>query len=421
MKTKGLIKYCLFLIFCLFLSTEAFPQIKILFDATKAESAGNADWVIDADVFNLYWTTSGIATTTGNESNAQRIPTPAQSGITSSTTEGYWKGALSSWGIDLVKKGYAVETLPYGTAITYNNTSNPQDLSNYKVFVVCEPNIQFTAAEKTAIFQFVQNGGGLFMVSDHTLSDRNNDGWDAPAIWNDLMTSNTVASNPFGISFDLVDVSPSPGVMANLPTDTLLHGSMGNVTQVKWSNGCTMPINTTANPTVKGIVYNNGASNTGTTNVLVARANYGLGRVVGIGDSSPCDDGTGDTGDVLYDGWITDASGNHEKLIINATIWLASSPSTSNVGINEVSGGIQLKAFPNPASDQFYISISGAQTQDVSIKVYNTMGEELFLPIQVISDSKIKLNTNALKNGLYFIIAETHGERLLRKISVLKN
>ena len=34
-----------------FLSTNA--QIKILFDATKAEMAGNADWVIDADEFNL--------------------------------------------------------------------------------------------------------------------------------------------------------------------------------------------------------------------------------------------------------------------------------------------------------------------------------------------------------------------------------
>ena len=28
-------------------------QIKILFDATKAETAGNADWVIDADNHNL--------------------------------------------------------------------------------------------------------------------------------------------------------------------------------------------------------------------------------------------------------------------------------------------------------------------------------------------------------------------------------
>ena len=40
---KNIIRFTLIV----FLSTNA--QIKILFDATKAEMAGNADWVIDAD------------------------------------------------------------------------------------------------------------------------------------------------------------------------------------------------------------------------------------------------------------------------------------------------------------------------------------------------------------------------------------
>ncbi|MFN8362170.1 MAG: hypothetical protein U0T85_00385 [Cloacibacterium normanense] len=87
-----------------FLSTNA--QIKILFDATKAEMAGNADWVIDAD------------SKSGGESNPQRIPTPAQSGITASTSETYWNGGISAWAIDLVKHGYFVETLPYDGRIT---------------------------------------------------------------------------------------------------------------------------------------------------------------------------------------------------------------------------------------------------------------------------------------------------------------
>ncbi len=33
-----------------------------------------------------------------------------------------------------------------------------------------------SAAEKTAVMKFVQNGGGLFLISDHTGTDRNNDG-----------------------------------------------------------------------------------------------------------------------------------------------------------------------------------------------------------------------------------------------------
>ena len=103
----------------------------------------------------------------------------------------------------LVKLGNSVENLPTGTAITYGNAANPQDLANYNVFVVDEPNTLFTAAEKTAIVNFVKNGGGLFMISDHTMSDRNNDGYDSPAIWNDLMTNNSVQANPFGFSIAL--------------------------------------------------------------------------------------------------------------------------------------------------------------------------------------------------------------------------
>ncbi len=295
--------------------------VKILFDATKAESASNADWVIDEDLNNMTWNPNATVGS-GSEGNAQRYPTPAQSNITSSTVETYWKGALSSWGIDCVKRGYAVETLPYNGLITYGNSSNAQDLSNYKVYVVCEPNILFTTSEKTAIINFVQNGGSLFMVSDHISSDRNNDTYDSPKIWNDLLTNNGIQYNPFGILFDSLSISPNSTNIPTLPNDSILNGPMGNVSQVLWSSGTSMTINPSINTSVKGVVYIPGAS-FGNTGVLAAYARYGKGKVAAIGDSSPCDDGTGDTGDNLYYGWTTDASGNHERLIMNATIWLA--------------------------------------------------------------------------------------------------
>ena len=91
----------LILFFALNLGLQA--QVKILFDATKAETAGNADWQIDADVFNLGYTDGPPVAGQGNEANPQRYPTPAQTTVTQSTAESYWKGGLSSWGIDLVK------------------------------------------------------------------------------------------------------------------------------------------------------------------------------------------------------------------------------------------------------------------------------------------------------------------------------
>ena len=280
---------------------------KFLFDATKAETAGNADWVIDEDG-------------SGSSYTPQRIPTPGQSTVTSTTPETYWTGALSSWGIALVKLGQTVETLPSGGSITYGNVSNPQDLSNYNVFVVDEPNIVFTMSEKQAILNFVNNGGGLFMVSDHTGSDRNGDGWDSPAIWNDLMTNNGTVSNPFGFAVDLTNISEvSTNVLSGNPSNVLLHGTQGNVTQLSFNNGATLTLNSAANPSVQGLVWQNSYTQS-TTHGMSASATYGAGRVFIVTDSSPVDDGSGAPGNTLYIGW---SLYSHTQLFMNASLWLA--------------------------------------------------------------------------------------------------
>ena len=281
-----------------------FPQQKkFLFDNTKAETAGNADWVI-SEVSNV----------------AGRYPSPAESTVTASTPEAYWTGALSSWGIALAKLGHSVETLTSGSTITYG-TANAQDLKNYDVFVVDEPNILFSASEKTALINFVNNGGGLFMISDHTVSDRNNDGYDSPMIWNDLFTNNGIVSNPFGMAVDLTNISQtSTNVLAG---DYLTSGPSGTVTAMKWSNGATITLNHAADSTVTGIVWTSGTAH-GNTNLMVARAKYGTGRVVLVCDSSPADDGTGAAGNTLYVGWLDPSvNGSHAALHMNASLWLA--------------------------------------------------------------------------------------------------
>lgn len=283
------------------INAVASGQKKFLFDASQAETAGNADWVIDED-----------------NSTPQRIPTPAQSGITSGTAETYWTGGISSWGIALVKKGHQVETLPSSGLITYGNSSNSQDLSNYHVFVIDEPNKAFTAAEKTAMLQFVQNGGGLVMISDHNVSDRDNDGWDSPKIWNDFFTNNGVVSNPFGMAVDLNNLS---GTTSNISTSTspILNGLGGSVSSIQFNNGASITLNTAKNATVKGHVWRSGYAQT-STNAFCASASYGSGRVFLLGDSSPTDDGTGAPGNTLYFGWTTLS---HAPLLLNASLWAA--------------------------------------------------------------------------------------------------
>lgn len=272
---------------------------KFLFDASKAQTAGNADWILDADRF------------------PQQFPTPNQASITASTPENYWNGALSSWGIALVKLGHQVATLPSRSSITYGE-NHSQDLKNYAVFIVDEPNIRFTDSEKTAILNFVKNGGGLFMISNHTGSDRNHDGYDSAQIWNDLMELNAMQKNPFGFKIDKNVFSETTS--NTLPSNPIVYGSQGKVTELKFSAGTSISLLPSATKTAQGLIWRKNATQ-GNANIMCAWATFGKGRVVVLGDSSPADDGTGYKKDKLFYGWTELDS--HSRLHLNASLWLA--------------------------------------------------------------------------------------------------
>ncbi len=373
-------------------------QVKILFDATKAEMAGNADWVIDADQTNIRFGPNAYLSSPGNQSNPQRVPTPAQSGITTGTPETYWTGALSSWAVDCVNKGYTVETLPYNGQITYGNTTNPQDLANYNVYVVDEPNITFTSAEKTAMMRFVQNGGGLFMIADHNVSDRNGDGWDSPHVWNDFLSTNSVQPYPFGIYFDTVDFSQTTTNISATSTDSIIHGPMGNVTKVKYSGGTTMTLNPTLNSSVKGVVYKTG-STTANVNAMVAYARFGNGKVAAMGDSSPADDSTGNPGCTLYNGYWTDAAGNHRLLLMNITIWLATRPPSTSVMQAGSAAGIRL--YPNPAKETAVLQ-TDRSLSNVTLAVYDITGR-LMMHDAIPQMDQNQQYTLTVPKGMYYV------------------
>ncbi|MEW2623178.1 hydrolase [Streptomyces sp. NPDC048106] len=292
---------------------QAATTHRVLFDNAHAETAGNADWVI---------------------STSQPDPLGQNANPTSETS---WTGALSSWGVALQKTGsYSLKTLPAGQSLSYGGTS-AQDLSNFDTLVLPEPNTMFTAAEKTAIMTFVKNGGGLFMISDHTGADRNNDGYDAVEILNDLMTNNGVDNtDPFGFSIDTIDVSSDYPPAISDSTDPVLNGSFGKVTKSLIADGATATLKPADNSSVKGLVYRTGYS--GNTGAFFLTSTFGAGRVAFWGDSSPIDDGTGSSGNTLYDGW-NDTGATNAPLALNATAWLAGDGSTSGGGGGTGGGG----------------------------------------------------------------------------------
>ncbi|MBO1418808.1 hydrolase, partial [Streptomyces sp. FH025] len=262
-----------------------------------AETAGNADWIIS----------------TSQPDPLAQNPNP--------TSEKSWTGAISAWGVALQQTGqYSLKTLPAGSTISYG-TGAALDLANFDTFVVPEPNIRFSASEKSALMKFVQNGGGLFLVSDHTGSDRNNDGWDSPKIINDLLTNNGVNNNdPFGFSVDLLNIVTDNPRAISAPTDPVLNGPFGTVTGSIIRNGTTFTLKPADNPSVKGLVYRTGYS--GNTGAFFVTSTYGTGRIAVWGDSSAIDDGTGEAGKKVYDGW-DDPAGTNAALALNATAWLS--------------------------------------------------------------------------------------------------
>ena len=301
---------------------------KALFDDSHAEDAGNADWVID-DNFPT--------------------PSPAQSGITPSTPGTYWTGAISSFGVALVKRGYTVTSNT--STITYGNGSNPQDLSNFDVFIVDEPNTLFSAAEVTAILNFVHDGGGLIAISDHSGSDRNNDGYDSPMIWNAVDPTHALFGVHFGVAGDANnDIYSSATVSTNVatsPSDSVTQGADGPVAGLQYASGTTMTLYPSSNPTVRGEVWMNGLSQASLTGVMAASCQYGSGRVFFEGDSSPADDGSARAGNSsIYDGW--DVSGD-STIFVNATLWATRRTSTGDtqapvVSMTSPDGGEDWKA-----------------------------------------------------------------------------
>ncbi|HVQ93830.1 MAG TPA: hypothetical protein VMU51_22520 [Mycobacteriales bacterium] len=276
----------------------AAPPHRILFDNSNAETAGNADWIVS----------------TSMPSPTAQNPNP--------TTERSWTGAISAWGVALQRTGqYSLSTLRPGSAITFGGTG-AQDLANFDVFVMPEPNSPLTAAEKTAIMRFIQAGGGFFLIVDHTGSDRNSDGWDSVRVANDLMSSNGVDNtDPFGFSVDVVNINTDNPVAIRSSTNPVINGGFGTVRGSIIRSGSTQTLHRADNPNVTGLVWRSTANQTGSTGAFFTTSTFGSGRVAVWGDSSAIDDGTGQSGNTLFNGW-DDPAGTDAALALNATAWL---------------------------------------------------------------------------------------------------
>ncbi len=217
---------------------------KVLFDFTKHEDAGNADWRID--------------------------------------------GAYSSWADALRDAGFSVDAIGTGSGeIKYS------DLEAYDVFIVPEPQNEFSDSERNAIVEFVENGGTLIYIADHKNSDRDSDGWDSWSIWNENLdfdstfniTLNDTESGS-GSNNEVTDIEDVPILTENVSS----FGTWAGTTMKIRGNAVAVAYQTINSKRLPVLAY----------------SNYGKGKVLVHCDSSTFDDGTSDSQnkkDKLYDAW----------------------------------------------------------------------------------------------------------------------
>lgn len=254
---------------------EVNPQASkvVLFDLSKAEDAGNADWRID--------------------------------------------GAYSNWADSLRSLGYTVRTI---------TSVNSSTLAGASVLVVPEPQNPFSLTERDAILSAMNSGMGLFMIADHRISDRNNNGWDSPEVFNgwDGSTPSSVSSTykwsldshyQFKLKFSFNSSYSDPVYTATPLTTThpIIQGSTSSTTDNVNSAGVYVgtSVDVTSGQSLMGA---NGKT-------YLATSGYGSGRVVAWGDSSTFADNTlsnGSTGQ--YNNWVNLSNAN---LARNVVKWLA--------------------------------------------------------------------------------------------------
>ena len=366
-------------------------QKTILFDAMHAQTAGNADWTLDEDVCGT----------------AQRLPTPDQAGITSSTAETYWSGAFSAMGVDLVKKGFHVESLPVGSRVTYGDGTNAQDLSNYNIYVIPEPNIRFTAAEITAVRSFVQNGGGLFLIADHAGADRNNDGWDAPEIFNELMGAPSV----FGITFNAnsadrvlgwFDDHPNGNFTADTTSPIIYTGAYG-VPSTTRGLGLFGSTSMTLSGAAKGHIWRTTSTRDTATGVTFATSTYGTGRVAAVGDSSVDEDATNGCGHTTYLGY-NDPSYDNGMITANAVAWLAGTSGPPDTQAPTVS----ITAPANGATVGGIVSVTATASDNVGVTKVEFYLDGALKSTDTASPYAWSWDTTTASNGAHSLTAKAY-------------
>ena len=99
--------------------------------------------------------------------------------------------------------------------------------------------------------------------------------------------------------------------------------------------------------------------------------------------------------DALYNGYYTDAAGNHQKLLINTMVWLAQG-AVATTGIKNYSESqTSIALYPNPSNSAITVLTNEIIT---SAEIISYTGQKIKTEI-----NNSKIDISALNNGCYVL------------------
>ena len=91
--------------------------------------------------------------------------------------------------------------------------------------------------------------------------------------------------------------------------------------------------------------------------------------------------------------------------------------------VNEDATAIGLKVFPNPFNNQTNIYYNAEGMQDVNVRVFNTMGQEVYsndFGLQTAGQHNFQISADNLASGMYFMNLNIGNKTISHKITVAK-
>lgn len=123
----------------------------------------------------------------------------------------------------------------------------------------------------------------------------------------------------------------------------------------------------------------------------------------------------------IGDYWISDANGN-ELVRMNAPNGDFDSIAVHSFCINGLNTSLintvnSFNVYPNPTQDQLSVQVELAQTSDITLVVYNAMGQELQqIQRKDMNKEQIELDVSSYGAGLYMIVLKTGKQVTTKKI-----